>query len=153
MTEHFRPDGSLAQGYYCARCGAPGLGMMGSDRHGIGKCLANPLLVADLYRANLPARSREMLLDEAGNRSIFDDVDAPIDTSDIPEVGEDWFKRARLHRMRKSRKQIPPPPDGDGDQEGNEWIALIAGLGIALTLAAVLILIATLYTLNRVSGP
>lgn len=44
--EHRRPDGSLAQGYYCARCGQP-TGMMGHTR-----CDANPDLVRQLDLAN-----------------------------------------------------------------------------------------------------
>lgn len=51
IAEHYRPDGSLAYGYWCARCGAPGVNMLASG-HGIGKCEANPDLVDQLREVN-----------------------------------------------------------------------------------------------------
>jgi hypothetical protein len=50
-AEHFRPDGSLAQGYFCLLCGASGVNMYGTD-HGHGKCEPNPELVKALLEAN-----------------------------------------------------------------------------------------------------
>ena len=57
--EHFRPklgnkNGGYYQGYYCGRCGAPGLAMMGNRKHGSGVCLSNPIMVAKLAEANTP---------------------------------------------------------------------------------------------------
>lgn len=49
--EHRRPNGDLAQGYYCARCGAPGVNMLATG-HGPGKCEANPGLVEELRKIN-----------------------------------------------------------------------------------------------------
>jgi len=54
MIEHRRPDGALAQGYFCARCGAAGVNMLASG-HGEGKCEADPELVEELMEANKPA--------------------------------------------------------------------------------------------------
>lgn len=56
-TEHYRPTvgGKKAgyyQGYYCLRCGAPGLSMYGGRNHGSGVCLANPIMVKKLNEAN-----------------------------------------------------------------------------------------------------
>lgn len=53
--EHIRPDGSLAQGYFCARCGAPGVNMYATG-HGFGKCEPNPDLVQQLMKANSEGR-------------------------------------------------------------------------------------------------
>ena len=50
-TEHFRPGGQIAQGYYCCRCGAPGVNMYATG-HGQGLCEANVPLVRELDRAN-----------------------------------------------------------------------------------------------------
>jgi len=60
-AEHYRPKignkkGGYYQGYYCGRCGAPGLSMMGrctgynNDRSGV--CLSNPFMVKKLQEAN-----------------------------------------------------------------------------------------------------
>lgn len=56
-AEHYRPTvgskkSGYYQGYYCTRCGAPGMGMQGNRRHGRGVCLSNPLMVAKLVEAN-----------------------------------------------------------------------------------------------------
>lgn len=58
-TEHYRPKignkkGGYYQGYYCSRCGAPGVSMQGRRDHGIGGgiCLLNPLIVKKLKEAN-----------------------------------------------------------------------------------------------------
>lgn len=61
-AEHLRPDGSLAQGYYCARCGAPGCSMLGHI-----ECKPNPALVADLARVNgkVPPRTVDPLAELA----------------------------------------------------------------------------------------
>lgn len=63
--EHYRPKmgnvkGGYYQGYYCGRCGAPGLSMMGRCTKGTigmdhsGVCIANPTLVEKLNKANTP---------------------------------------------------------------------------------------------------
>jgi len=62
--EHYRPKlankkGGYYQGYYCGRCGAPGLSMMGSRKHGSGICLSNPKLVKMLEEANTPEAERK----------------------------------------------------------------------------------------------
>lgn len=62
-AEHYRPKlgnkpGGYYQGYYCGRCGAPGLSLMGRctrastnyERGGV--CLSNSLLVKKLNEAN-----------------------------------------------------------------------------------------------------
>jgi len=53
--EHRRPDG-LYQGYFCGRCGAPGLNMygMGVGHNGNGEktCKPNPELVKILLDLN-----------------------------------------------------------------------------------------------------
>jgi len=59
MGEHRRPDGGLAQGYYCLNCGAPGMNMYGMS-HRTGPvsgetrytCEPDPTLVALLNKAN-----------------------------------------------------------------------------------------------------
>lgn len=62
-AEHYRPKlgnkkGGYYQGYYCGRCGAPGLSMMGrctgynTNYERTGVCIANPLMVAKLNEAN-----------------------------------------------------------------------------------------------------
>jgi len=56
-AEHYRPTigskkAGYYQGYYCSRCGAPGMSMQGNRRHGSGVCLSNPLMVAKLDEAN-----------------------------------------------------------------------------------------------------
>jgi len=56
-AEHYRPrtgnvKGGYYQGYYCGRCGAPGLAEQGNRKHGSGVCLANPLMVQRLQEAN-----------------------------------------------------------------------------------------------------
>lgn len=56
-AEHYRPKvGNLQagyyQGYFCGRCGAAGMSMQGSRRHGRGVCLSNPLMVKKLIEAN-----------------------------------------------------------------------------------------------------
>ena len=56
-AEHYRPTigskkAGYYQGYYCGRCGAPGLAMQGNRRHGSGVCLSNPLMVKKLVEAN-----------------------------------------------------------------------------------------------------
>lgn len=56
-AEHYRPDGTLAQGYFCPRCGAAGVNMLGSG-HGVGKCEPNPVLVERLRQANKQERDR-----------------------------------------------------------------------------------------------
>ena len=48
--EHYRPNGNLAQGYYCVRCGSPA-NMMGTG-HGEGECESNPKLIEQLKKAN-----------------------------------------------------------------------------------------------------
>ncbi len=55
--EHYRPQigdrkAGYYQGYYCGRCGAPGLSMYGSAKHGSGICLSNPKMVKILTEAN-----------------------------------------------------------------------------------------------------
>jgi hypothetical protein len=54
-AEHLRPDG-LYHGYFCARCGQPGLNMygMGKDHPGMGNstCTPNPELVKTLWELN-----------------------------------------------------------------------------------------------------
>lgn len=50
-AEHYREDGTLAQGYYCSRCGAPGVNMLASG-HGHGRCPPNPELIAKLRKMN-----------------------------------------------------------------------------------------------------
>lgn len=51
--EHYRPNGNLAQGYYCSRCGASGMSMYG--HHFLNPpCEANPTLTKALERANPP---------------------------------------------------------------------------------------------------
>jgi hypothetical protein len=54
-AEHYRPDGSLAQGYYCSTCGASGVNMYATG-HGEGKCVPNPELVKKLVEANKKKR-------------------------------------------------------------------------------------------------
>lgn len=53
--EHNRRTG-VFQGYYCMRCGQPGLNMygMGKDHPGMGNntCTPNPDLVAELKELN-----------------------------------------------------------------------------------------------------
>lgn len=56
-AEHYRPKvgskkAGYYQGYYCGRCGAPGLAMQGNRKHGSGVCIANPFMVAKLNEAN-----------------------------------------------------------------------------------------------------
>ena len=56
-AEHYRPKignkkAGYYQGYYCGRCGAPGLAMQGNRKHGSGVCLSNPLMVKKLSEAN-----------------------------------------------------------------------------------------------------
>lgn len=56
-AEHYRPEigdkkAGYYQGYYCSRCGAPGMAMQGNRKHGTGICLSNPLMVAKLVEAN-----------------------------------------------------------------------------------------------------
>lgn len=56
-AEHYRPKlgnkkGGYYQGYYCGRCGAPGLAMQGNRKHGSGVCIANPIMVQKLNEAN-----------------------------------------------------------------------------------------------------
>ena len=56
-AEHYRPrlgnkKGGYYQGYYCGRCGAPGLSMQGNRKHGSGVCLSNPFMVAKLNEDN-----------------------------------------------------------------------------------------------------
>ncbi len=61
--EHFRPKignrrAGYYQGYYCGRCGAPGLSMMGRCTKGTlgmdhsGVCIPNPKLVLLLQEVN-----------------------------------------------------------------------------------------------------
>jgi hypothetical protein len=61
--EHYRPKlankkGGYYQGYYCGRCGAPGLSMMGrctgynTNLERSGVCIPNPKMVAILSEAN-----------------------------------------------------------------------------------------------------
>ena len=61
--EHYRPTigskkSGYYQGYYCGRCGAPGLSMMGrctgynTNYEKSGVCIANPLMVKKLVEAN-----------------------------------------------------------------------------------------------------
>lgn len=55
--EHYRPalDGrkeGYYQGYYCGRCGGPGLSMYGGRDHGKGICKTNKELVATLNELN-----------------------------------------------------------------------------------------------------
>lgn len=59
MAEHYRPKigyirAGYYQGYYCSRCGAPGVSLQGRRDHGLGGgiCLANPIMVAKLNEAN-----------------------------------------------------------------------------------------------------
>ncbi len=54
--EHYRPaidhkKAGYYQGYYCGRCGAPGVSIY-STKHGNGICLANPKMVKILVEAN-----------------------------------------------------------------------------------------------------
>ena len=56
-AEHYRPKIGITkagyyQGYYCSRCGAPGLSMQGNRKHGSGVCLSNPMIVKKLDEAN-----------------------------------------------------------------------------------------------------
>jgi hypothetical protein len=62
-AEHYRPEigdkkAGYYQGYYCGRCGAPGLSMMGrctgynTNYEKSGVCISNPLMVAKLSEAN-----------------------------------------------------------------------------------------------------
>ena len=63
--EHYRPKignkkGGYYQGYYCGRCGAPGLPMVGGrSKHGSGICLSNPKMVAILNEANTVEAERK----------------------------------------------------------------------------------------------
>lgn len=59
--EHYRPKlgnvkGGYYQGYYCGRCGAPGLSMMGRctgyNNGKSGVCIDNPKMVKILNEAN-----------------------------------------------------------------------------------------------------
>ena len=55
--EHYRPKighkkAGYYQGYFCGRCGAPGLSMYGSRDHGSGICVPNPKIVKILTDAN-----------------------------------------------------------------------------------------------------
>ena len=50
--EHHRPDGTLAQGYYCPRCGAAGLSMVGNSEHGLGRCEYDLVLIGELAKVN-----------------------------------------------------------------------------------------------------
>jgi len=64
VAEHYRPKignvrSGYYQGYYCGRCGAPGLSMMGSRKHGSGVCLANPMIVEKLNKANTPEAEKK----------------------------------------------------------------------------------------------
>lgn len=57
-AEHYRPKigkqpGGYYSGYYCCRCGKPGVSAYGSRDHGTGICLLNPILVQKLHNANL----------------------------------------------------------------------------------------------------
>lgn len=56
-AEHYRPKigtkkAGYYQGYYCGRCGAPGLAEQGNRKHGSGVCLSNPFMVKKLEEAN-----------------------------------------------------------------------------------------------------
>jgi hypothetical protein len=53
--EHRRPDGSLSQGWYCARCGKPLALMYGhtNQDQAEGVCIPNPKLVKALHAANV----------------------------------------------------------------------------------------------------
>lgn len=51
-AEHYRPDGKLAQGYYCGTCGQS-CSMMGHN-----SCEPNPKLVQELKKAN-PANGQK----------------------------------------------------------------------------------------------
>lgn len=67
--EHYRPKmgkrkGGYYQGYYCGRCGAPGLSMMGrctkhTKKNHSGVCIANPELVKKLDEANTVEAERK----------------------------------------------------------------------------------------------
>jgi len=63
--EHYRPKignkkAGYYQGYYCGRCGAPGLPMMGGrSKHGSGICLSNPKMVALLNKLNTVEAERK----------------------------------------------------------------------------------------------
>jgi hypothetical protein len=86
MAEHYRPKIGKAkagyyQGYYCGRCGRPGLSMMGRcSKHtrseekwdyrsgrwidkpiSKGVCIANPTLVAKLAEANTEEAERKRI--------------------------------------------------------------------------------------------
>lgn len=54
--EHYRytKDNTvgLYQGYYCMNCGAGGLAMYGSSKHGYDICEPNPELVEELNKLN-----------------------------------------------------------------------------------------------------
>lgn len=50
-AEHYRPDGKLAQGYFCSICGQSGLSLYGTG-HDYLTCVPNPDLVQQLYKAN-----------------------------------------------------------------------------------------------------
>jgi hypothetical protein len=50
-AEHLRPDGKLYQGYYCTRCGAAGVNMLGTG-HGEARCEPDPELVRALLFVN-----------------------------------------------------------------------------------------------------
>jgi glycerol kinase len=49
--EHYRPDGSLSQGYYCMHCGKVS-STYGTGHYPDKECGANPSLVKALIRAN-----------------------------------------------------------------------------------------------------
>ena len=63
--EHYRPKignkkAGYYQGYYCGRCGASGLPMMGGrSKHGSGVCLSNPLIVEKLNELNTVEAERK----------------------------------------------------------------------------------------------
>lgn len=56
--EHMRPEG-LSQGYFCARCGAPGINMYGTG-HGPGQCDINAELVKELFDLNRPEHKKKI---------------------------------------------------------------------------------------------
>ena len=76
-AEHYRPKignkkAGYYQGYYCIRCGAPGLSMYDSHRHGSGICLSNPKLVEMLNEANTEeAEKKRQFIRKLENGSTY----------------------------------------------------------------------------------
>lgn len=56
MSEHYRPNGKLSQGYFCSNCGQPcnmyASGHRSSLDWTVTLCKSNPKLVAQLRMAN-----------------------------------------------------------------------------------------------------